>query len=100
MAGSCRIGLLTYPTLCCKGIQVSTKIMILPSGTLFQHVDLENFIISSWHVNHFEVLSTYRVAFTLYCAENRVWTSSSVEWTFGITNCAKSLIFYWYFMLH
>jgi len=33
----------TYPSLCYKEIQVSTKINVLPSGTLSQIPDLENF---------------------------------------------------------
>ena len=33
----------TYPTLCCKEIRVSSEIRVLPSGTLFQTLDLENF---------------------------------------------------------
>ena len=37
----------TYPTLCCKEIWVSPKIMALPSGTLFQTLDLENFATAS-----------------------------------------------------
>jgi len=34
---------LTYPTLCYKKIQVPSKIRVLPSGTLLQTLDLENF---------------------------------------------------------
>jgi len=33
----------TLPTLCCKEIEVSPKIRVLPSGTLFQSPDLEKF---------------------------------------------------------
>jgi len=33
----------TYPTLCCKKVQVSTKITVLPFGTLSKTPDLENF---------------------------------------------------------
>ena len=36
----------TYPTLCCKEIQVSPKIRALPSGTLLQTLDLENFAMA------------------------------------------------------
>jgi len=36
-------GFLTYSTLCYKEIWVSPKIMILPSGTLSQTPDFENF---------------------------------------------------------
>jgi len=32
-----------YPTLCFTGIPVSSKIRVLPSGTLFKTLDLENF---------------------------------------------------------
>jgi len=34
---------LSYPTVCYKEIQVSSKIRVLPSGTLLQTLDLENF---------------------------------------------------------
>jgi len=33
----------TYPTLCCKEIQVPSKIRVHSSGTLLQTLDLENF---------------------------------------------------------
>jgi len=33
----------TYPTLCVKQIWVSPEIRVLPSGTLTQTLDLENF---------------------------------------------------------
>ena len=33
----------TYPTLCCKEIRVTPKISVLPSGTLSQTLDVENF---------------------------------------------------------
>jgi len=36
----------TYPTLCYKEIQVSTKITVLPSGTMSQTPDLENFALA------------------------------------------------------
>ena len=39
---ACRL-LSTYPTLCCKEIQVSSEIRVLPSETLSQTPDLENF---------------------------------------------------------
>jgi len=32
-----------YPTLCFQEIQVSSKIRLLPAGTLLQTLDLENF---------------------------------------------------------
>jgi len=38
----------TYPTLCYKDIQVSSKIRVLPSGTLLQTLDLQNFATASW----------------------------------------------------
>ena len=34
---------LTYPTLCCKEIQVSSKIRVLHAETLLETLDLENF---------------------------------------------------------
>ena len=37
------------PKLCCKEIQVSTKIRVLPYGTLTQTLDLENFLIFISH---------------------------------------------------
>jgi len=39
---ACRL-VLAYPALCCKEIQVSSKIRVLPRGTLSQTPDLENF---------------------------------------------------------
>jgi len=36
-----------YPTLCCNQIRVSLKIRVLPSGTLSQTLDSENFARAS-----------------------------------------------------
>ena len=41
---ACRL-LSTYPALCCEEIQVSTKIMVLPSGTLSHTPDLEEILL-------------------------------------------------------
>jgi len=37
----------TYPTLSCKEIRVSPKIMVLPSGSLSQTLDVDNFATAS-----------------------------------------------------
>jgi len=45
----------TTPTLCCKEIQVSTKIRVLVSGTFSSTPDLENF---ATRIDSRNVLST------------------------------------------
>jgi len=44
---ACRL-LSTYPALCCEEIQVSTKIMVLPSGTLSHTPDSEGILLGSY----------------------------------------------------
>jgi len=46
----------TYPTLCYKKIQVSTKIRVLPSGTLSRTPELEKILFR--HIDRQNVLST------------------------------------------
>jgi len=81
----------TYPTLCCKEIWVSSKIRVLPSGTLSQTPDSENFTTALRHrcscrsteqtdgrtLGRFMTLAVYYVnrVITRYWKGNRVATS-------------------------
>ena len=48
----------TYPTLCSKEIHVTSKIRVLPSGTLSKMLDLENFVAAASHASVLSITTT------------------------------------------